>query len=74
MGQNHPEISSSFNLDDYLAVREAQMQVGSTENAVWYDRDSLIFRDGHTHFERKEYQREGVELAYPAFREAFPDF
>lgn len=73
-GIDHPEIPTNFSLTDYAAVRTAQSNVGELSGNTWYDRDSMEFRDGHTHFQKSEYQREGSDLAFTSYWNAFSEY
>lgn len=67
---NHVDLPNS-NETDYNNVRAAQEAVGGQSNCCWYNRDSMQFRDEHTHFTREEYQREGAELVWDAYFSKF---
>ena len=67
---NHVELPNS-NETDYNNVRAAQEAVGGQANCCWYNRDSMQFRDEHTHFTKEEYQREGSSLMWDAYFSKF---
>jgi hypothetical protein len=69
---SHPDrLSQGYNGTDHENVRNAQETVGSTPTSVWYNRDSMEYRDEHTHFTREAYEREGHALMWDAYFSKF---